>query len=60
MAKQEEPKPQVSVRIAFSSAGKDFHLEVRGGSLGDAEKTFERLFEKVKNTTKNADGSHYG
>ena len=60
MAKQNEQKAPTSVRIAFSSAGKDFHLEVRGGSLGDAEKTFERLFEKVKGMGKQGDSSHYG
>ncbi|VVC03041.1 Uncharacterised protein [Candidatus Burarchaeum australiense] len=50
---------QGSVRIAFSTAGKDFHLEVRGGKLEDCEKTFERLFNKVKLAHEPED-SHYG
>ena len=60
MAKKptEHPAP-ASVRIAFSSAGKDFHLEVRGGKLEDCEKTFERLFSKVK-VGSTPEASHYG
>ncbi len=35
------------VKIEFASAGKDFHLEVKGGGLEPCEQAFERLFEKV-------------
>ncbi|MDO8339476.1 MAG: hypothetical protein Q7T16_02355 [Candidatus Burarchaeum sp.] len=38
---------KAGVKIEFASAGKDFHLEIRGGGLAPCEETFERLFEKV-------------
>ncbi len=62
MAKKptEHPAP-ASVRIAFSSAGKDFHLDVRGGNLEDCEKAFERLYNKIKAGTPSAEGQRqYG
>ncbi|RLG18186.1 hypothetical protein DRN67_04420 [Candidatus Micrarchaeota archaeon] len=47
------------IKIAFSSVGKDFHLEVRGGKLDECERTFERLFRKVRGGSKGEE-THYG
>ena len=60
MAKKEKDAMAAGgVKISFSSAGNDFHLEVRGGKLDECEQTFERLFGKVKGSKKD-EGSHYG
>lgn len=49
-----------NVRISFSSAGKDFHLEVRGDGLDECEKAFERLFERVRTTAqRTSEGPQY-
>jgi len=59
--KSRSSAPSGPVKISYSSLGKDFHLEVRGGRLDDCEKAFERLYKKVKGTKGGSDNdSHYG
>jgi len=59
MGKEKGARDAGGVKISFSSMGKDFHLEVRGGRLDECEKAFERLFGKVKGA-RTGDDSHYG